>query len=142
MFGCQSHTNRNKENNSVMLYNSRCVGVKNTNLCQSHQKGNYLPSLCMMNHTLYTSLFMFYTTVGEWKSWKSSFLQTERRTLTTLHFSRYLLESTSTNANRTVMCFYTLPNQTYNNGSLDENCRFHSASRKMNFQNQIHLRFV
>jgi hypothetical protein len=39
----------------------RSLGVKNTNRCESHQKGNHLPSLCMLHHTLYTSLFIIYT---------------------------------------------------------------------------------
>jgi hypothetical protein len=45
----------------------RCLGIKNTNRCESHEKGNHLPSLCMLHHTRYTSLFMFYTIVGECK---------------------------------------------------------------------------
>jgi hypothetical protein len=82
--------------------------------------------------------------VGEWKSWNSTFLETVNTHTSlyiyySLHFSDYLLKSTSTDANRTVMWLYTLPNQTYNHGSLGENCRFHSASPKINFQNEIYL---
>jgi hypothetical protein len=39
----------------------RRLGVKNTIRCVSHQNRNHLPSLCLLHHTLYTSLFMFYT---------------------------------------------------------------------------------
>jgi hypothetical protein len=48
--------------------------------------------------------------VGEWKSWKSAFLEEEKKKHTTLHyifyrlnFSAYLPKNTSTAANKTVM---------------------------------------
>jgi hypothetical protein len=41
--------------------NPRSLGVSNTNRCESHQKGTQLPSLCMLHHTLNTSLFMSHT---------------------------------------------------------------------------------
>jgi nitrate/nitrite-specific signal transduction histidine kinase len=38
----------------------------------------------------------------------------------TLHLSVYLLTSTSTDANRTLISLYTLPHQTYDHESLGE----------------------
>jgi hypothetical protein len=42
-------------------YKPRSLGGKNTNHCESHQKGNHWPPFCMLDHTLYKSLVMFYT---------------------------------------------------------------------------------
>jgi hypothetical protein len=41
--------------------------IMNTNRCESHEKGNHLPSLCMLNDTRYTSLFTIHTMVRECK---------------------------------------------------------------------------
>jgi hypothetical protein len=40
------------------------------------------------------------------------------------------------------MSLYTLSNKTYSHESLGQNCRFHSSSPSINFQNETHLPFV
>jgi hypothetical protein len=37
-------------------YKPTSLDVKNTNHCEPHQKGNHLPSLCLLHHTLCTPL--------------------------------------------------------------------------------------
>jgi hypothetical protein len=87
-------------------YKPRSLDVKNTNRCESHQKGNHLPSLCMLHPTLYTSLLpphvlhsamkweAFDSLVAEWKSWNCTFLETVQYTHTTPHFTVYITHFT------------------------------------------------
>jgi hypothetical protein len=54
---------------NIMLWFCILPTVRNTNHCESHEKRNHLPSLFMLHHTLFTSLFMFYTMPWNGKPW-------------------------------------------------------------------------